>query len=375
MSLDQAKEMLRQAAEAEARLGAIDVELGDPAVARNPGRLRDLGRERAELEPVVSQARQLRRTITTVEEAEEILRTSKDADLVDLARTELESGRAALDKEAEALRALLIPRDPRDDKNAIIEIRAGTGGQEAALFAADLFRMYQRYLEDHGFGIETMNTNPTGIGGLKEVILMARGRGAFGRLRHESGVHRVQRVPATEASGRIHTSAVTVAVLPEAEEVEVQIAPEEIRVDVYRSSGPGGQGVNTTDSAVRITHLPTGLVVTCQDERSQIKNRAKALAVLRARLLDIRRREEEARISEMRRAQVSTGDRSARIRTYNFPQGRVTDHRVGLTLYRLPEILEGDLDELISALATARDQGRLDAGRRSEAEERDEGDE
>lgn len=370
MSLDQAKELLERTAAAEARILAIEAELGDPAVARNPARLRDLGRERAEIEPVVERARKLRRTVAAIEEAEEVVRTAEDLDFVELARSELESGRSVLAEEIEALRVLLIPRDPHDDKNAIIEIRAGTGGQEAALFAADLFRMYEHYLEDHGFEIEMMNTSPTGVGGLKEVIMLVRGRGAYGRLRHESGVHRVQRVPATEASGRIHTSAVTVAVLPEAEEVEVQVAPEDIRVDVYRSSGPGGQGVNTTDSAVRITHLPTGVVVTCQDERSQIKNRAKAMAVLRARLLDRRRREEEERIGEMRRAQVSTGDRSARIRTYNFPQGRVTDHRVGLTLYRLPEILEGDLEELIESLSSARDEGRLDSGRGGD--ERDE---
>jgi peptide chain release factor 1 len=340
-------------------LRAIEIELGDPEVVRNPTRLRELGRERADLEPVVERAAGLGRMVTAIDEAEEIVRTSRDDDLIELARGELESARASLPDEVEALRGLLVPRDPSDDRNAIIEIRAGTGGQEAALFAADLYRMYERYLEAHGFGIEMMNLSPTGIGGVKEVIIMARGRGAFGKLRLESGVHRVQRVPATEASGRIHTSAVTVAVLPEAEEVEVAIAAEDIRVDVYRSSGPGGQGVNTTDSAVRITHLPSGLVVTCQDERSQIKNRAKAMAVLRARLLDRHRREEEERISQMRRAQVSTGDRSARIRTYNFPQGRVTDHRVGLTLYRLPEILEGDLDELIDALAAARDEDRL----------------
>jgi peptide chain release factor 1 len=363
MSLDQAKELLKRAQEAETRLRAIEIELGEPEVLRSPARLRDLGRERAEIEPVVQAAATLQRLVKAIDEAEEITRTSRDDEFLELARAELESARAALPGEVENLRALLVPSDPTDDKNAIIEIRAGTGGQEAALFAADLYRMYQRYLEDHGFGIEMMSLSPTGIGGIKEVIIMARGRGAFGRLRQESGVHRVQRVPATEASGRIHTSAVTVAVLPEAEEVEVAIAPEDIRVDVYRSSGPGGQGVNTTDSAVRITHLPTGLVVTCQDERSQIKNRAKALAVLRARLLDRRRREEEERISEMRRAQVSTGDRSARIRTYNFPQGRVTDHRVGLTLYRLPEILEGDLDELITALASARDEDRLEESR------------
>ncbi len=362
MSFDQAQELLKRAAEAEARLAAIEAELSEPAVARNPAKLRDLGKERAELEPVVTGAAALRRTLAAIEEAEEIARTADEHDMVELARAELEAARTELPGQIDALRAFLVPRDPNDDKNAIIEIRAGTGGEEAALFAAELFRMYQRYLEDHGFGLEVMNTNPTGIGGLKEIIVMARGRGAYGRLKHEGGVHRVQRVPATEASGRIHTSAVTVAVLPEAEEVEVAIAAEDIRVDVYRSSGLGGQGVNTTDSAVRITHLPTNTVVTCQDERSQIKNRAKALAVLRARLLDRRRREEADKITKQRREQVSTGDRSARIRTYNFPQGRVTDHRVGLTLYRLPEILEGDIDEIIAALASASDEGRLRDG-------------
>lgn len=359
MSIDRAKELLKRAGDAEARFKATDQELSDPAVGTNPKRLRELGKERAELEPVVQGAAKLRATVEAIEETEELVRTTDDPDLLELGRGELETTRAALPVEVEALHALLVPRDPNDAKNAIIEVRAGTGGEEAALFAAELYRMYTRYLEESGFKIEVMNTSETGIGGIKEIIVMARGRGAYGKLKHESGVHRVQRVPVTEGSGRIHTSAVSVAVLPEAEEVDVAIAPTDVRVDVYRSSGPGGQGVNTTDSAVRITYVPTGLVVTCQDERSQIKNRAKAMAVLRARLFDQRRREEEAKISAMRRSQVSTGDRSARIRTYNFPQGRVTDHRVNLTLYRLPEVLEGDLDELIEALATASEQELL----------------
>ncbi len=359
MSQEHASELLKKAGELETRMREIEQSLSDPAVARNPNRLRELGKERAEIEPVVTQAAALRRVIDAIREAEELVRAGGDPEFVDLARVELEESRDQLPARIEALRALLVPRDPNDDKNAIVEIRAGTGGEEAALFAAELYRMYQRYLEENGFAIEVMNTNETGIGGIKEVILMARGRGVFGRLKHESGVHRVQRVPVTEGSGRIHTSAVTVAVLPEAEEVEIEIDPDEIRVDVYRATGPGGQGVNTTDSAVRLTHLPTGLVVTCQDERSQIKNRAKAMAVLRARLLDQRRREQEEKITAMRRSAVSTGDRSARIRTYNYPQGRVTDHRIGLTLYRLPEILEGDLTELIEALATATSEGQL----------------
>jgi peptide chain release factor 1 len=360
MSIERAKELLKRAAETEARFRAVDEALSDPAVGRSPGRLRDLGRERAELEPIAEAAAKVRGTVKAIEEAEELMTTSSDDDdLVELAESELMAARDALPDEMEVLRAVLVPRDPNDQKNAIIEIRAGTGGEEAALFAAKLYRMYSRYLEENGFAVEVMNTHETGIGGIKEIIVMARGRGVFGRLKHESGVHRVQRVPVTEASGRIHTSAVTVAVLPEAEEVDVEIDPDELRVDVYRSSGPGGQGVNTTDSAVRITHLPSGLVVTCQDERSQIKNRAKALAVLRARLFDQRRREEEEKISKMRRSQVSTGDRSARIRTYNFPQGRVTDHRIGFTLYRLPDVLEGDLAELIEALSTASDEDRL----------------
>jgi peptide chain release factor 1 len=255
----------------------------------------------------------------------------------------------------------LLPRDPADEKNIILEVRAGAGGDEAALFAAELVRMYSRYAELHGWKVEMMSSNQTGVGGVKEAILSIEGRGAYSRLKFESGVHRVQRVPVTESSGRIHTSTVTVAVLPEAEDVEVQIDPKELRIDVFRSTGPGGQSVNTTDSAVRITHLPTGMVVSCQDEKSQHKNRAKAMKVLRARLLEAATAEQAAEISQARRLQVGTGDRSERIRTYNFPQGRVTDHRIGLTLHSLPRILEGELQELIDALVASDQAERLKA--------------
>jgi peptide chain release factor 1 len=259
------------------------------------------------------------------------------------------------EKMEEELMLLLLPRDPADEKDIILEVRAGTGGDEAALFAAELVRMYSRYAESQSWKVEVLSSHLTGVGGVKEAILGIEGRGAYSRLKFESGVHRVQRVPVTESSGRIHTSTVTVAVLPEAEEVEVQIDPKELRIDVFRSTGPGGQSVNTTDSAVRITHLPTGMVVSCQDEKSQHKNRAKALKVLRARLLELARAEKEAEISQARRLQVGTGDRSERIRTYNFPQGRVTDHRIGLTLHSLQRILEGELAELIGPLS-AHDQ-------------------
>jgi peptide chain release factor 1 len=268
----------------------------------------------------------------------------------ELAQAEIDELTARQAKLEEELRGLLIPRDPNDDKNVFLEIRAGAGGDEAGLFASELFRMYTKYAERQRWKWEVIDSHPTGVGGLKEVVALVQGRGAWSRLKYERGVHRVQRVPATESSGRIHTSTVTVAVLPEAEDVDVKVDEKDIQVDVYRSSGPGGQGVNTTDSAVRLTHLPTGLVVTCQDERSQIKNRAKALRVLKARLLERAQEEQAAAIAADRRSQVGTGERSERIRTYNFPQGRVSDHRINLTLHRLPAVLEGDLDELIDGL-------------------------
>jgi len=292
-------------------------------------------------------------------EARHILSEGGDRELVELAQAEVDdlaARQAALEDE---LKRLLLPRDPNDEKNVFVEIRAGAGGEEAALFATDLARMYTKYAERQRWKIEVMDASTTGTGGFKDVVLFVHGRGAWSRLKFERGVHRVQRVPVTEASGRIHTSTVTVAVLPEAADVEVKIDERDLKVDVYRSSGPGGQGVNTTDSAVRITHLPTGLVVTCQDERSQMKNRAKAMRVLKARLLERAQQEQQAAIAADRRSQVGTGERSERIRTYNFPQARVTDHRIGLTLHRLPAVLEGDLDELIDALTAAEQAERL----------------
>jgi peptide chain release factor 1 len=295
--------------------------------------------------------RRYRQLSRQLEENKELF-DDPDQEIRELAREENRKLQADIEATEQQLRELLTPPDPNDEKNVILEIRAGTGGEEAALFASDLARMYTRYAEAMGWKMEVLNSHPTGIGGFKELILSLSGRGAYSRLKHESGVHRVQRVPTTEAQGRIHTSAVTVAVLPEAEEVEVHIEPNELRIDVFRSSGPGGQSVNTTDSAVRITHLPTNLVVTCQDEKSQHKNKAKALKVLRARLKDMMVREQQSKLAEDRKSQIGTGDRSERIRTYNFPQNRVTDHRINLTLYRLGEVLGGELNSLIDPLVT-----------------------
>jgi peptide chain release factor 1 len=320
-----------------------------------------LAKASAEIEPVVAAFREYKDVLARIEEAEHLAGDEGDAELQELAGLELVTLRErerALDGR---LRTMLLPKDPLDEKNVLVEIRAGAGGDEAALFAADLARMYTKYGERHGFRVEVLDSHPTGQGGFKEIILAVQGKGAWSRLKFERGVHRVQRVPVTESAGRIHTSTVTVAVLPEAEEVDVKIDERELKVDVYRSSGPGGQGVNTTDSAVRITHLPTGLVVTCQDERSQIKNRAKALRVLRARLLEQAQEEQRTQIAAARKSQVGTGERSERIRTYNFPQGRVTDHRVGVTVHRLPGVLEGDLDELVDALLAAERAEQLQA--------------
>ena len=343
----------------EERSNQIARALAEPAVLTQPAEYARLRKEYADTLEVVERFTEYREVLKRLGEARHILSEGGDRELMELAQAEIDelSGRqAALEDE---LKRLLLPRDPNDEKNVFVEIRAGAGGEEAALFAADLARMYTKYAERQRWKIEVMDASVTGTGGFKDVVFFVQGRGAWSRLKFERGVHRVQRVPATEASGRIHTSTVTVAVLPEAEDVDVKIDEKDLKVDVYRSSGPGGQGVNTTDSAVRITHLPTGLVVTCQDERSQIKNRAKAMRVLKARLLERAQEEQQAAIAADRRSQVGTGERSERIRTYNFSQARVTDHRIGLTLHRLPAVLEWDLDGLIEALTAAEQAEQL----------------
>jgi len=341
----------------EERYGELNRSLSDPQVIGQPALYARTAKAAAELAETVSKFEDYKSVLARLSEARHILAEDGDREMRELAQAEIDELTLRQTALEETLRGLLVPRDPNDDKNVFLEIRAGAGGDEAGLFAAELFRMYTKFAERQRWKWEVIDSHPTGVGGLKEVIALIQGRGAWSRLKFERGVHRVQRVPATESSGRIHTSTVTVAVLPEAEDVDVKVEEKDIQVDVYRASGPGGQGVNTTDSAVRLTHLPTGLVVTCQDERSQIKNRAKALRVLKARLLERAQDEQAAAIAADRRSQVGTGERSERIRTYNFPQGRVTDHRVNLTLHRLPAVLEGDLDELIEALRE-RDQSQ-----------------
>jgi len=344
----------------EERFAELDRQLADPEVTRDPRKIRDLSKERARLQETMTKLAEYRRVDATLTDDEAAV-ASGDAELAELARAEMPELAARREQLVAALKKLLLPRDPDDDKNVILEIRAGTGGDEASLFAADLYRMYTKHAETRGWKQEIISSSPSEVGGLKEIILMLEGDGVYREMKFESGVHRVQRVPATEAAGRIHTSAATVAVLPEVEDVDVEVREQDLRVDVYRAGGPGGQGVNTTDSAVRITHLPTGLVVTCQDERSQIKNRAKALKVLRARLYDAKLQEAEAKYAALRKSQVSTGDRAAKIRTYNFPQGRVTDHRINMTLYRLDDFLEGNIGEMANALLEADVAERLAA--------------
>jgi peptide chain release factor 1 len=336
----------------EKRFEEVTAELGKPEVVADPARIQSLAKARSEMEPLVENYRRLKMTRSQLAETRQMLRDADESELRLLAQEEI----ARLEEEEERLvqevKLELLPKDPNDERNVLLEIRAGTGGEEAALFAQEIFRMYTHYAENQGWRVEVMNLNDTGIGGIKEVVALIEGKGAFSRLKYESGVHRVQRVPTTEASGRIHTSAVTVAVLPEAEDVEVEIDPKDLRIDTYCSSGPGGQSVNTTYSAVRITHVPTGLVVTCQDEKSQIKNKAKAMRVLRSRLYDLAMKAQQDQIASARKGQIGSGDRSEKIRTYNFREGRVTDHRIHLTLHQLSSILDGELDGLIDALVT-----------------------
>ncbi|MBM9510840.1 peptide chain release factor 1 [Desulfogranum marinum] len=335
------------------RLSVLEHQLSDPQLANNQKAYQEVVREHSTVSKLAGLYGEYSRLVEEQGEHKAMIRDEdEDPDMVELAKAELEEGGKRITELEAAIRVLLLPKDPNDEKNIFLEIRAGTGGDEAALFAADLFRMYSRYAEAQGWRVEVMSSNPIGIGGFKEIIALVKGNNVYSRLKYESGVHRVQRVPDTETQGRIHTSAVTVAIIAEVEEVDLHIEPNELKFDVYRSSGPGGQSVNTTDSAVRVTHLPTGLVVTCQDEKSQHKNKAKALQVLRARLSDKLELERQSLISEERKSQVGSGDRSERIRTYNFPQGRVTDHRINLTVYKLDQIISGNLDEVIIPVIT-----------------------
>jgi peptide chain release factor 1 len=326
-------------------------QLSSPDVASEPGRLRDLGRRHRELEEIVTAYRDWRKAVVDEEEARTLARDERDSESHAFFHDEAERAAERARELEQRLEVLLLPKDPNDEKDVVLEIRAGAGGEEAALFASDLYEMYRRFSERHRWNTEVLSSSPSDVGGFKEIVVEVRGDRAYSRLKHESGVHRVQRIPATESGGRIHTSTATVAVLPEAEDVEVEIRPEDVEIDVYRSSGPGGQSVNTTDSAVRITHKPTNIVVACQEERSQLQNKEKAMRYLRARLLKLEQERQQREEAEARRAQVGTGERSEKIRTYNFPQNRVTDHRIGLTVHDLTGVLEGDLDQFVDALS------------------------
>ncbi len=354
---DTLEDRLRDAAE---RYEALARRMAEPEVLSDMALLRDVAREHSALEPVARAAERHFKLLDDLRQAREVAAES-DGELAEMAAAEVADLEAEREEAREELRRLLVPKDPLDDRPAVVEIRAGTGGDEAALFAADLYRMYARFAAESGWDVELISTSEGALGGVKEIVFVVRGSDAYGRLRYESGVHRVQRVPETESQGRVHTSAATVAVLPEAEEVDIEVDPADLKIDVFRSSGPGGQSVNTTDSAVRITHRPTGLVVSCQDEKSQHKNKARALKVLRSRLLDRLVAEQEAERARERRTQVGTGDRSMKIRTYNFPQNRVTDHRIHFTSHRLEAILAGDLDEVVEALRLAGTEERMAA--------------
>jgi len=345
--------MLDRLADIHEKLSALERQLSEPELVQDQKKYQEVVRDHARVARLCALHEEHEKAGRDLTESRELLRNAdQDPELAELARAEVDELTKRLEELEREIRIMLLPPDPNDKKNIFLEIRAGTGGDEAALFVADLFRMYSRYAETQGWRVEVMSSNPIGIGGFKELIALIAGHQVYSKLKYESGTHRVQRVPETETQGRIHTSAVTVAILPEAEDVELNIAPHELKIDVYRSSGAGGQSVNTTDSAVRITHLPTGLVVTCQDERSQLKNKAKALQILRARLLDSMEQERSDKISADRKGQIGSGDRSERIRTYNFPQGRITDHRIGLTLYKIDQIISGSLEEVIMPLIT-----------------------
>jgi peptide chain release factor 1 len=353
--------MLEKLALIEERYEELNRLMADPEVATDHIRLKELAQEQAEIEELVQTYRQYKANEQELSETEGILQEGSDEELKELAREEIERLTARQERLYEKLRLMLLPRDPKDKKNVIMEIRAGAGGDEAGLFAADLYRMYTRYAEDHGWSTELLSSNVTGIGGFKEAIFGIDGKGAYSRLKYESGVHRVQRVPVTEASGRIHTSTATVAVLPEMDEVEVEVDPNDLEIEVYRSSGPGGQHMQKNATAVRVTHLPTGMVVTCESERSQFQNKERAMAILRARLYAIEEQRQLEERGETRRLQVGSGERSEKIRTYNFPQNRVTDHRIGLTSYRLENVLDGNLDDFIDELATSEQAEKLRA--------------
>jgi len=344
--------------ELERDFDAIEAKMADPSMQKNLRELQTLAKRHSQLQPVVDKFREYRKIARDVEEAKSLAYGS-DPEMAELAREELAEKEPLLESVEQQIKVLLLPKDPNDEKSVIMEIRGGAGGEEAALFGADLFRMYSRFAEREGWKIEVLDYNETGIGGYKEIIFRIDGNGVYSKLKFESGVHRVQRVPATEAGGRVHTSTATVAVLPEAEDVEVEISTEDLKIDTYRSSGAGGQYVNMTDSAVRITHIPTGIVVTCQDERSQLKNRVKAMAYLRAKLYDAQLQKQNDELASERRGQIGTGDRSERIRTYNYSQNRITDHRIGVTLYKLDQYLDGDLYDLVDAMTVADQTERL----------------
>jgi peptide chain release factor 1 len=355
--------LLQRLEETRRRYEELERLLGDPKTAADTASFARLAKERARLIETVEAYREYRSLLAAEEEALGLLTDpSTDPDFAALAESEVKSLLAKKSAMEDRLRMLLIPKDPLDDRNLFLEIRAGTGGEEASLFASELLRMYLKYAERQGWRTELMSTSTTGLGGIKEAIVLLEGKGIYSRLKHESGVHRVQRVPETEAGGRIHTSTVTVAVIPEAEEVDIQIDPKDLRIDTFCASGPGGQGVNTTHSAVRITHIPTGLVVSCQDERSQLKNKAKGMRILRSRLMEIEQQKQSEALSKTRKAQVGTGDRSEKIRTYNFPQSRITDHRIGLTVHQIDQVLEGNLDPFVEALCAAETAAALKAG-------------